>query len=109
MISSFLCSKFLKYVNLSPKSLNVSSLSPPVTSFLYLAINGIVLPSSINLIVFSTCEFFTPSSCAIVTTILSIFSSFHDFGDGAKNHFIKLLLLLNCFFINSFKLRFSVS
>ena len=102
MISSFLCSKFLKYVNLSPKSLNVSSLSPPVTSFLYLAINGIVLPSSINLIVFSTCEFFTPSSCAIV-------SSFHDFGDGAKNHFIKLLLLLNCFFINSFKLRFSVS
>ena len=32
--SSFLCSKFLKYVSLSPKSLSVSSLSPPVASFL---------------------------------------------------------------------------
>jgi len=30
--SSFLCSKFLKYVSLSPKSLKISSDSPPVTS-----------------------------------------------------------------------------
>ena len=34
--SSFLSSKFLKYVSLSPKFLNCSSLSPPVTSFLFL-------------------------------------------------------------------------
>ena len=43
-----------RYVNLSFKSRKVSSLRFPVTSFLYLAIKGIVFPSSINSIVFST-------------------------------------------------------
>lgn len=56
--SCFLCSKFLRYVSLSPNSLKVSSLSPPVASFLYLAINGIVFPSSINFTAASTPSIF---------------------------------------------------
>ena len=54
IISSFLSSRFLRYTNLSYKSLNTTSSSDPVCSFLYLAINGIVLPSSISFTVFST-------------------------------------------------------
>lgn len=34
IISPFLVSKFLRYVSLSPKSLKISSLNPPVASFL---------------------------------------------------------------------------
>ena len=72
IISCFLCSRFLKYVNLSPNILNCSSLKPPVTSFLYLAMNGIVFPSSISFIAFSTCVGFTCNSFEIVFIIFSI-------------------------------------
>ena len=33
-LAGFLVSKFLRYVSLSPKSLKISSLNPPVASFL---------------------------------------------------------------------------
>ena len=56
MIFSFLSSRFLRYFSLSSNFLKVSSFSEPVTSFLYLAMKGMVLPSSINLITFSTCQ-----------------------------------------------------
>ncbi len=52
----FLSSKFLKYVSLSWSFLSCSSSKDPVTSFLYLEINGIVLPSSISFIAASTCH-----------------------------------------------------
>ena len=56
MIFSFLSSRFLRYFNLSSNFLNVSSFNEPVTSFLYLAMNGIVLLLSISLITFFTCQ-----------------------------------------------------
>ena len=51
---SFLSDNELRYLSLSSKSLSKLSLAPPVISFLYLAINGIVLPSFISSIILST-------------------------------------------------------
>lgn len=67
--------KFLKYNNLSWKLRSVSSSNDPVISFRYLAMKGIVLPSSISLIVVSTCPRLIPSSsCKIL--IISISSPY---------------------------------
>ena len=74
LIASLRSSKFLKYNSLSWKLRSVSSSNEPVISFRYLAMNGIVLPSSISLIVVSTCPRLIPnSSCKIL--IISILSS----------------------------------
>ena len=65
----------IKYNNLSWKLRSVSSSNDPVISFRYLAMNGIVLPSSISLIVVSTCPRLIPSSsCKIL--IISISSPY---------------------------------
>ena len=75
LIASLRSSKFLKYNNLSWKLRSVSSSNDPVISFRYLAMNGIVLPSSISLIVVSTCPRLIPSSsCKIL--IISISSPY---------------------------------
>ena len=71
--SSFLASKFLKYINLSFNFLRTSSLKLPVTSFLYLAIKGIVFPSSINFIVFPILFFSMFNSIDNSSIIFSIF------------------------------------
>ena len=64
---AFFSSKFLRYFSLSSNALNCSSFNSPVTGFLYLAINGIVFPSSISFTAASTCHSFTPSSSAITS------------------------------------------
>ena len=69
--AAFLSSRFLKYLSLSSRFLNTSSLREPVTSFLYLAINGIVFPSSISFTVASTCESLILSS-SLITFKISI-------------------------------------
>src|SRR6056297_3341789 len=70
--SSFFLSKFLRYVSRSSRSLSTTSSRFPVASFLYLAIKGMVFPSSIKSTVLLTCETFTPSSFANCFIILSI-------------------------------------
>ena len=67
----FLSSRFLRYVSLSKSARSCSSLREPVASFLYREMNGMVLPSSINLTAASTCHFSTFNSC-VITWIISI-------------------------------------
>ena len=64
LTSSFLLSRLRRYVSRSLSSLKSWSSRPPVASFLYREINGIVLPSSISFTVFSTCVFLIPNSSA---------------------------------------------
>ena len=68
----FLSSRLRKYVSLSKRFLSTSSFNEPVASFLYLAIKGMVFPSSISLTAASTCPFLICSSSAIAA-IISIF------------------------------------
>ena len=51
---AFFSSKFRRYTRRSDSARNCSSFKEPVTSFRYLAINGIVAPSSISSTDFST-------------------------------------------------------
>ena len=70
--SSFLSSRPLRYFSLLSISLRITSRRPPVTSFLYRAMKGMVFPSSMSPTVFSTCSVFTLNSAAIFL-IISIF------------------------------------
>ena len=67
---SFFSSRFLRYFNLASNLLRISSSSEPVASFLYLAMNGIVFPSSISFITLSACDVFILSSCDNVSAII---------------------------------------
>ena len=69
---SFFSSRLRRYLSLSSNFLSVSSLSEPVTSFLYLAMNGIVFPSSINFITFFTCQLARFNSFSSVLTIIKL-------------------------------------
>ena len=51
-----------------------TSSRPPVLSFLYLLMNGIVAPSSKSLAQFSTCHTFTPTLSAILLIYISFIS-----------------------------------
>src|SRR5699024_8144615 len=61
-----------RYTRRSWSFLSCSSLSEPVTSFLYREMNGIVLPSSISLTAASICQRFTPNS-SVSLWLMSIF------------------------------------
>ena len=65
----FLSSSERKYLSLSSKRLRISSSSAPVASFRYLAINGIVFPSSMSVITASACQALIPNSCVIFCII----------------------------------------
>ena len=52
---AFRSSKFRRYFSRSSNARSCSSFIPPVTSFRYREMNGIVFPSSINLITASVC------------------------------------------------------
>ena len=67
--SSLRSSRPLRYASLVSSSLSMSSESPPVASLRYLAINGIVLPSSISCTVFSTCDALSLNSAASLSII----------------------------------------
>ena len=68
----FLSSRFLRYFNLSSNFLKTSSSSEPVASFLYLAMKGMVFPSSISLITLSACDFFIFSSLDNSSEIITL-------------------------------------
>ena len=65
----FLSSSERRYFSLSSKLLSTSSSRAPVASFRYLAMNGIVFPSSISLVTASVCQDFIPNSCVIFCII----------------------------------------
>ena len=94
-ILSFFSSRFLRYFNLASNFLSISSSSEPVASFLYLAINGIVFPSSISFITLSACDVFMLSSWDNVSAIIILFIQFSSF----SNRLIFLLKLIYFFII----------
>ena len=75
----FLSSRLRRYLSLSSRARSCSSFNAPVTSFRYLAINGIVQPSSISLTAASTCDVLTSSSSAIflIISIIKLHSTIY--------------------------------
>ena len=67
----FLSSSERRYLSLSSKRLRISSSSAPVASFRYLAMKGIVFPSSMRLITASACQCLIPSS-SVIFCVMSI-------------------------------------